>query len=348
MRLDRASAIAIKAPALPRPAEAHAVPVTMCCFLVAALLTISGPIAKAAEARQETDFGSNPGNLRMFTYVPDGLDPAVPLIVVLHGCGQEASAFGRDAGWFAVADRFKTMLLLPEQKDDLPHDSNNPFACFNWFQLEDNTRDHGEALSIRQMVEAMVARYSVNRSRIYIVGFSAGGAMTVVMLAAYPELFAGGATIAGVPYGCAKSDRTALQCMNAGVNLSADEWRHRMGDTSALDRYSPPISIWQGDGDKVVVPLNKLQLVRQWTAVKRISAIPARTEVDGAIVREVFANDAGATAIESVTIRGLGHAFPIRTDDSLPCGQPGDFVVAAGVCAAAEIVRFWGLTRTSD
>jgi poly(3-hydroxybutyrate) depolymerase len=153
MRFDRISAVAIKAPALPRPARAHAIRATMRCLLVAALIIISGSIAKAAEARQETDFGSNPGNLRMFTYVPDGLNPAAPLIVVLHGCGQEASEFGHDAGWFAVADRFKTMLLLPEQKDDLPHDSNNPFACFNWFQLEDNTRDHGEALSIRQMVE---------------------------------------------------------------------------------------------------------------------------------------------------------------------------------------------------
>jgi poly(hydroxyalkanoate) depolymerase family esterase len=238
------------------------------------------------------------------------------------------------------------MLLLPEQKDELPFDSNNPFACFNWFQAEDNTRDHGEALSIRQMVEAMLARYSIDRSRIYIVGFSAGGAMTIAMLAAYPELFAGGASVAGVPYGCADNDRTALLCMNVGVDLSADEWRRRIGDTSALDRYSPPISIWQGDGDNVVVPVNKLQLVRQWTAVKRISAMPVRTEVDGAIVREVFANNAGAVAIESITVRGLGHAFPIRTDDGPPCGQPDDFIVAAGVCAAAEIVRFWGLTRT--
>jgi poly(3-hydroxybutyrate) depolymerase len=170
--------------------------------------------------------------------------------------------------------------------------------------------------------------------------------MVVAMLAAYPELFAGGATVAAVPYGCAYNDRTALQCMNTGVNLSADEWRRRIGDTSALDRYSPPISIWHGDGDGVVVPLNRLQLVRQWTAVKRISAIPVRREISGTIVREVYANSAGATEIESITVTGLGHAFPIRTDDVLPCGEPDDFVAVAGVCAAAEIMRFWGLMKT--
>ena len=170
--------------------------------------------------------------------------------------------------------------------------------------------------------------------------------MTVAMLAAYPELFAGGATVAGVPYGCANNDRAAMQCMNPGVDLSPDEWRRRLGDSSALDRHSPPISIWQGDRDKVVLPLNEQQLVRQWTALKHMSAIPVRTEVDGATVRKVYANNAGAAEIESVVVRGLGHAFPIRTDDGRSCGQPGRYVVAAGVCAAAEIIGFWGLTRT--
>ena len=66
------------------------------------------------------------------------------------------------------------------------------------------------------MIDAMIARHSVDRSRVYVVGLSAGGAMAAAMLAAYPERFAGGAIVAGVPYGCANTVDEALRCMNPG------------------------------------------------------------------------------------------------------------------------------------
>jgi poly(hydroxyalkanoate) depolymerase family esterase len=105
--------------------------------------------------------------------------------------------------------------------------ANNQNACFNWFEPDDTSRDRGEALSIRQMIDA-VERYSVDRSRVYVVGLSAGGAMAAAMLAAYPERFAGGAIVAGVPYGCADSISKALQCMNPGIDQSPAEWRRRV------------------------------------------------------------------------------------------------------------------------
>jgi poly(hydroxyalkanoate) depolymerase family esterase len=339
----------------------------LCCTLFAALVTI-GCItrADAAEPREETEFGSNPGNLRMFSYVPEAVNPAAPLIVILHGCKQKATTFASDAGWLALADRAKIVLLLPEQKGLPPYlyytayfpalsdwfsrwyGANNPLACFNWFNPEDTKRDRGEALSIRKMIGAMIARYSIDRSRVHIVGLSAGGAMTVAMLAAYPELFAGGATVAGVPYGCADNASAALHCMNPGTDLSPDEWRRRIGEGQQLERRAPRISIWQGDVDTTVVPLNEQQLVKQWTAVHRTSAIPIRTETNGPITREVYADNTGATEVESVVVKGLGHAFPIRTDGPPACGQPGDYVVAASVCAATEISRFWGLTGDNN
>jgi poly(hydroxyalkanoate) depolymerase family esterase len=199
------------------------------CVLAAALLTIGALAgADAAEPSEETAFGSNPGNLRMFSYVPADLAPTAPLIVVLHGCKQKAAAFARDADSATLA------LLLPEQKG-LPRylydvylfpwvvamfGANNQNACFNWFEPDDTVRDRGEALSIRQMIDAMVERHSVDRSRVYVVGLSAGGAMTAVMLAAYPERFAGGAIVAGVPYGCADTVTKALHCMNACFDRS--------------------------------------------------------------------------------------------------------------------------------
>jgi feruloyl esterase len=49
-------------------------------------------------------FGPNAGNLRMLTYHPPGLPDGAPLVVTLHGCGQEAEAYA-EAGWLALADR---------------------------------------------------------------------------------------------------------------------------------------------------------------------------------------------------------------------------------------------------
>lgn len=332
-----------------------------CHALAVALLVVAGAIvANAAEPREETAFGSNPGNLRMFSYVPAGAPTAAPLIVVLHGCKQKAAAFARDAGWLAFADSSNVVLLLPEQKglpsylqDLYPwlvswlmgwYGANNQSACFNWFEPDDTRRDQGEALSIRQMIDTMVARYSVDRSRVYIVGLSAGGAMTAVMLAAYPERFAGGAIVAGVPVGCADTVTKALQCMNPGTDRTPAEWRRRVRDLAGADAHIPPISIWEGDADTRVVPLNQQELVEQWTAADGIAATPTRVESDGPVTRKLYADSAGVTQVESVMVKGLGHAFPIRTDGGPSCGQPGDYVVAAGVCAAREISRFWGLT----
>lgn len=77
----------------------------------------------------------------------------------------------------------------------------------------DTKRNGGEALSIRQMIEAVAVEYGLDRGRIFITGLSAGGAMTSVMLACYPEVFAGGAIIAGLPYGIAKTIPEAFDRM---------------------------------------------------------------------------------------------------------------------------------------
>jgi poly(hydroxyalkanoate) depolymerase family esterase len=328
-------------------------------FALAAALLAAGAlaVAHAAEPREESGFGSNPGNLRMFSYVPDALPAASPLIVLLHGCKQRAATFARDAGWLALADSAKAALLLPEQRG-LPsflHDvfvfpwvvasfgANNQNACFNWFEPGDIARERGEALSIRQMIDAMIQRHSLDRSRVYVAGLSAGGAMTAVMLAAYPERFAGGAIVAGVPYGCADGVGKALQCLNPGSDQTPAEWKRRVSSMVEAGARVPPVSIWHGDADTRVVPLNRRELVEQWTAVHGIAATPTRSERSGRLTRELYQDGAGVTRVESVLVEGFGHAFPIRTGGTPPCGQEGDSVVAADVCAAREIARFWGL-----
>ena len=171
----------------------------------------AAPIAAADHLTELTGFGSNPGGLRMFTYAPKNLKASPPLVVVLHGCTQSAGSYDLGAGWSTLSERYGFVLLLPEQTQ-----ANNPKTCFNWFLPGDTARDRGEALSIRQMIEKTIGAHGIDRSRVFITGLSAGGAMTAAMLAAYPEVFAAGAIIAGLPYGTAGNVQQAFESMFQG------------------------------------------------------------------------------------------------------------------------------------
>ena len=96
------------------------------------------------------DFGSNPGDLLAWTYIPKRFQPGSPLVVVLHGCTQTAADYSDGSGWSELADKFGFALLFPEQQR-----KNNPNLCFNWFATEDTARGQGEVHSIRQMIEVL-------------------------------------------------------------------------------------------------------------------------------------------------------------------------------------------------
>jgi poly(hydroxyalkanoate) depolymerase family esterase len=153
-------------------------------FLVA---TGSGQRAQAAGSlTQISNFGSNPGALKMYDYVPASAQPNAPLVIALHGCTQQASDYYNDSGWPKYAELWGFDLVFPQQTS-----ANNSLECFDWFTGSDDTRGNGEAASIVQMVQYMQAHYSIDAYRIYITGLSAGGGMTADLLADYPDVFRG-------------------------------------------------------------------------------------------------------------------------------------------------------------
>jgi poly(hydroxyalkanoate) depolymerase family esterase len=320
-----------------------------------ALLGSTFAASLAAEVHEIMGFGSNPGRLRMYTYVPTDLPQGAPLVVLLHGCKQRAEYFARDSGFIELADRQKFALLLPEQKGLPPYlydvyifdwvlawyGANNQNACFNWFEPHKTARESGEAQSIREMLDFVIEHHAVNPSRVYVAGFSAGGAMTAALMAAYPERFAGGAIVAGVPFGCANTVNAALRCMNPGTDLTPERWARFVRDAGSAHKF-PAMSIWHGEDDTRVVPVNRRELVEQWSAAH--SASFANSERSGQLTRHRY-NVGTSTKVESVLVAELGHAFPIGSGGQLPCGRPGDFVVETSVCAAAEILQFWGLNN---
>jgi poly(hydroxyalkanoate) depolymerase family esterase len=290
---------------------------------------------------ETTGFGTNPGDIRMFSFVPEKLQRAPALVVVLHGCGQTAAGYDIGAGWSTLAKRYGFALLMPEQQS-----SNNPRCCFNWFNPEDIARDSGEACSIRQMIARMTADLGVDRRRIFVTGLSAGGAMTSVMLAAYPEIFAGGAIIAGLPYGVASNVREAL---NGMLQSSA----RRAGELGDLVRHAsnhkgpwPRVSVWHGSADHTVNPANADAIVKQWLDVHRLPLQPmSEADVDG-YPRQIWWNADGETVVESYTITNMAHGTPLGiADNDERYGAAGAFLIEAGISSSYHIANFFGLTE---
>lgn len=302
-------------------------------------------LAEAARSDHLTEFsafGSNPGALRMFTYAPKSLARSPALVVVLHGCTQSAASYDLGAGWSSLADRHGFVLLLPQQTP-----ANNPKTCFNWFLPDDTTRDRGEACSVQQMIEKAIGAYGIDRARVFVTGLSAGGAMAGVMLATYPEVFAAGAIIAGLPYGSAGNVQQAFESMFQGRSRTAQAWGDLVRNASPHRGPWPRVSVWHGDADATVVPMNAEGIVRQWTNLHGIDAAPKRDVVDG-YPRKVWRRD-GTDLVESYTITGMAHGTPLATGESeTACGKAGAFLLEVGISSSYHIARFFGLTGTES
>lgn len=286
-------------------------------------------------------FGTNPGALRMFAFVPEHLQRAPALVVVLHGCGQTAAGYDLGAGWSTLAKRYGFALLMPEQQA-----SNNANTCFNWFNPGDVARGRGEAASIRQMIARMVAEHKIDSRRIYVTGLSAGGAMTSVMLATYPEVFAGGAVIAGLPFGIASNVREALNGMMQSQSRPARELGDLVRKASKHKGPWPKLSVWHGSADRTVNPANADEIVKQWLDVHGLPSAPMSTaDVDG-YPRDVWWNEEGETVVESYTITDMAHGTPLGLagrDESY--GSAGAFLIEAGISSSYHIANFFGLTE---
>jgi poly(hydroxyalkanoate) depolymerase family esterase len=289
---------------------------------------------------ETTGFGSNPGALKMFSFVPEHLSRDAGLVVVLHGCGQTAAAYDLGAGWSTLAKHYGFALLMPEQQA-----SNNASTCFNWFNPSDIARGRGEACSIRQMVARMVVDHKLDPRRIFITGLSAGGAMTSVMLANYPDVFAAGAIIAGVPFGVVTNLREALNTMMQPVTHAATELGDLVRKATKHRGPWPKVSVWHGSADRTVHSANANEIVNQWLNLHGLPLVPMSTaNVDG-YPREVWWNADGETVVESYTITDMAHGTPLGVaENDERYGAPGAFMLEAGISSSYHIAKFFGLT----
>lgn len=309
--------------------------------LLSLLLPAPGGAAAAAPPLQEvTGFGSDPGALRMFRYVPEGLPAGRPVVVALHGCTQNAAGYGPASGWTELADRWGFSVVLPQQQP-----ANNPKSCFDWFQSGDIAHGRGEAASVAQMVDRQLADVSGDASRVYVTGLSAGGGMTSVMMAAYPEKFAAGGVVAGLPYGCAQAAGSPYVCMYAGAAQTPRQWGDRV--RAARPGHTGPwprLTVVQGTADRTVVPANMTDLVAQWTDVHGTDRTADVSDTVAGFPHQVFRDAGGRPAVETYTMTGMAHGQPVDPGTGREqCGAAAPHLLDVDFCAAYWLGRGWGL-----
>lgn len=304
---------------------------------------VSG-VEQAVTLTEVTGFGSNPGALKMFKFVPSGLPSGAPLVVVLHGCTETASSYGAQTEWGNLGQRFGFAVVFGEQES-----ANNSLSCFNWFQPGDIARGQGEALSIKQMVDSMKSTQGSDPARVFVTGMSAGGLMTTVMMATYPDVFAGGAVMSGGPYQCATSLTDANTCQMGHVSHTPQQW----GDLvrNAFPGYSGPyprLISFHGSTDATVAPADQPQQVDQWSNVLGVDETADVNETFRTATHKVFRNAAGRSMIETYLVTGMGHALTVDVGTNPDQGgATGAFSEDHDIYSSFYAAQFFGLTGGS-
>lgn len=272
---------------------------------------------------------SNPAGTRKYRlFVPDGNHRrALPLIVMLHGCGQDPDDFAASTRMNALAQRDGFLVLYPEQAIQA-----NPSGCWNWFKPDDQRRGRGEPSILAGMTRHIARTHRVDASRVYVAGLSAGGAMAMILAVNYPELYAAIGVHSGLPYGAAHDLSSAFAAMRQGEG----------GLPAALKtlRVVPTI-VFHGDRDTMVHPGNGARLLAQWATThsetgRTLRVTANRGEVpDGHVyTRSRYHDSDGRIVMEHWLVHGAGHGWS--------GGNPQRaYTEPRGPDASEEILRFF-------
>ncbi|MFD5127988.1 extracellular catalytic domain type 1 short-chain-length polyhydroxyalkanoate depolymerase [Streptomyces olindensis] len=277
--------------------------------LIAALLLTgtSATTASAASLKEVTDFGSNLGNLRMYTYVPDSAPAHPAVLVAVHYCTGTGPAFYSNTEFARLADQYGFIVVYP--------DANVSGQCFDVSSPQALKHDGGsDPTSIAQMVRYTLQNMNADPNRVYVTGASSGAMTTNVMLGAYPDLFKAGAAFMGVPFDCfATTDGSGWNsdCATGKISKTPQEW----GDLvrNAYPGYTGPrprMQLWHGTEDEALYA-NFSEEIKQWTNVLGVSQTPVFTDSPQFNWTRTRYGSAGAQApVQANSFQGVGHSLP--------------------------------------
>lgn len=276
------------------------------------LCIISKLFLFSVDLKEVTNFGSNPGNLKLFTF-NDSLAKNKPIVFVLHGCVQNAERIEELADWKKAAIKNDFVVFYPQQKI-----INNASNCFNFF-FESDINKNGECLSIYQMMRYAIDTLKVDSTRIFLYGASAGACMSEVVCANYPWLINTAAICGGIPY----RTFTGLKMINLLGKTQikpAKEWGDlvRNQNTFYTGKY-PRIIVAHGTEDFITDYGYAEEIIKQWTNVHGISDNPTdgvpRFGNNDKVDLYIYGDGKQKAAVMFYKIKDVSHALPVDVGD---------------------------------
>ena len=224
----------------------------------------------------------------------------MPLLVLLHGCKQDALDFSNGTAMNALAEDHQVMVLYPEQIT-----SANAMRCWNWFEPSHQQAERGEPGMIAALTQKIIQKYDADPKRVYIAGLSAGGAMAAVVSGLHPDIFAAVGVHSGLAAGAARDMVSAFGAMRSG----------------AKGRAAPviPTIVFHGSADKTVHPDNGEHITDAALAALKASGVKlVKTQSTSGKSNEngeektdrvVYSTADGKPYIENWRIDGGPHAW---------------------------------------
>ena len=318
----------------------------------AAFAAASPAMAKAATATASPPAGKAtlpevPGSFERITfmhagarhhyrlYVPPGAGAAtpMPLVLMLHGCTQDADDFALGTGMNQEAATANALVLYPAQARNA-----NPNGCWNWFEPAHQHRGQGELALLVAMVQDVGTRHPVDQQRVYAAGLSAGGAMAALLGREYPDVFAAVGVHSGLQAGAADNMMAALSAMNNGAKLGAQA----PSGPHASGAAQPALIVFHGDADSTVHAKNGEQLVKaalQNTLGGQAAATQetqqGQSNAGQRFTRTTYrATPSAEVLAEHWVLHNAGHAWSGGN-------AKGSYTDARGISASQEMLRFF-------
>lgn len=236
----------------------------LCSFVIIVVIALLAPHVSNADAThnmwQQYTYSGPSGSRAYFVYTPNTyqVGTAVPLIVMLHGCGQTPIDFAASTQMNQLAEEYNFIVVYPQET------SSN--GCWNWFSSANQFRDRGEPAIIAGIVKAVeqnTSQWTIDPKHIYVAGFSAGAAMAGIMGVTYPDIFAAIGVHSGIEYQAATSINSSFKVMRQGGPDPIQQGQVAYDVMGSLAHVVPTI-VFHGMRDGIVSPINSDQTVQQW------------------------------------------------------------------------------------